>query len=313
MISAAAEEENDFSCSVPVNSATTLNLVTGSICLIAPFLHILPDAIESLTSSCLGDEPAWGDFPMVGVVSMSAMILTMIESFASSYMKRLKSIAFENKEEENKKGDLIHVHNQRQHDHNNIRRKLLTHVLESGIVSAIFWQVSTRQCLHVGHDECELSHLSIHRTWNPWWHVGSSFTRSSDTNSERHMTHSVSRPGRFRSAACTDEIYPLSEFHVCLGEEESTPSVLQIKARFFERGNMYYVVKTEKVTERKIITKMIPHMRTERSISTVSLRLFSWVTGGDGGTARARRRQNRQGVVLGRLELKKGLARPTDG
>ncbi|KAG5388085.1 hypothetical protein IGI04_029626 [Brassica rapa subsp. trilocularis] len=134
LVSAAAEEENDFSCSVPVNSATTLNLVTGSICLIAPFLHILPDAIESLTSSCLGDEPAWGDFPMVGVVSMSAMILTMIESFASSYMKRLKSIAFENKEEENKKGDLIHVHNQRQHDHNNIRRKLLTHVLESGIV-----------------------------------------------------------------------------------------------------------------------------------------------------------------------------------
>ncbi|CAF2217679.1 unnamed protein product, partial [Brassica rapa] len=67
---------------------------------------------------------------MVGVVSMSAMILTMIESFASSYMKRLKSIAFENKEEENKKGDLIHVHNQRQHDHNNIRRKLLTHVLD---------------------------------------------------------------------------------------------------------------------------------------------------------------------------------------
>lgn len=34
---------------------------------------------------------------------------------------------------------------------------------------------------------------------------------------------------------------------------------------------------------------MIPHMRTERSISTVSLRLFSWVTGGDGATARARR------------------------
>ncbi|WZZ07898.1 hypothetical protein YC2023_093819 [Brassica napus] len=109
LVSAAAEEENDFSCSVPVNSATTLNLVTGSICLIAPFLHILPDAIESLTSSCLGDEPAWGDFPMVGVVSMSAMILTMIESFASSYMKRLKSIAFENKEEENKKGIVVHL------------------------------------------------------------------------------------------------------------------------------------------------------------------------------------------------------------
>ncbi|CAN6891140.1 unnamed protein product, partial [Brassica oleracea] len=160
LVSAAAEEENDFSCSVPVNSATALKYkiiaifstliigffgvclpifgldlvedllspVTGSIlisiCLTAPFIHILPDTIESLTSSCLGDEPPW-----VEVVSVSAVILTMIESFASSCV-----IAFENKEEKNKKGDLIHVHNQRQHDHNNIRRKLLTHVLESGIV-----------------------------------------------------------------------------------------------------------------------------------------------------------------------------------
>ncbi|KAL0753069.1 hypothetical protein Bca101_090737 [Brassica carinata] len=134
LVSAAAEEENDFSCSVPVNSATALKykiiaifstLIIGffGVCLPIFGLDLVEDLLSpSLTSSCLGDEPPW-------VVSVSAVILTMIESFASSCV-----IAFENKEEKNKKGDLIHVHNQRQHDHNNIRRKLLTHVLESGIV-----------------------------------------------------------------------------------------------------------------------------------------------------------------------------------
>lgn len=111
------------------------NLVSPSVicltCLTSPAFHILPDAIESLTSSCLGDEPPWGDFPMVGVVAVAAVFLTMIESSASSSMK--KCIAFENKDEENKNGDQTHA-DPRQLDHNNIRRKLLTNVLESGIV-----------------------------------------------------------------------------------------------------------------------------------------------------------------------------------
>ncbi|KAL0853696.1 hypothetical protein Bca101_058848 [Brassica carinata] len=145
LVSAAAEEENDFDCSVAVNSATALNykiiaifstlivgafgvcspifgldlvedfnLVSPSVicltCLTTPAFHILPDAIESLTSSCLGD---------------------YVESSTSSSMK--KCIAFENKDEENKNGDQTHA-DQRQLDHNNIRRKLLTNVLESGIV-----------------------------------------------------------------------------------------------------------------------------------------------------------------------------------
>ncbi|KAH0862175.1 hypothetical protein HID58_079386 [Brassica napus] len=71
-VSAAAEEENDFSCSVPVNSATGLK------------------------------------YKIIAIFS------TLIIGFFG--------------------GDLIHVHNKTQHDHNNIRRKLLTHVLESGIV-----------------------------------------------------------------------------------------------------------------------------------------------------------------------------------
>ncbi|KAK8631688.1 hypothetical protein V6N13_028470 [Hibiscus sabdariffa] len=42
----------------------------------------------------------------------------------------------------------------------------------------IFWHVSTRQCLHLGQDEWELNHLSMHRTWNPWLHFGRSSMRS---------------------------------------------------------------------------------------------------------------------------------------
>jgi hypothetical protein len=64
---------------------------------------------------------------------------------------------------------------------------------------AIFLQVSIRQCLHVGQDEWELSHLSMHLTWNPWLHLGRSRTCSPGVNSERQITHCVSRPGRFKS------------------------------------------------------------------------------------------------------------------
>jgi len=61
----------------------------AGVILATGFVHILPDATESLTSSCLGEEPPWGDFPMTGLVAMAASILTMlIESFASGYLNR---------------------------------------------------------------------------------------------------------------------------------------------------------------------------------------------------------------------------------
>ncbi|KAH0711750.1 hypothetical protein KY289_007709 [Solanum tuberosum] len=56
-----------------------------------------------------------------------------------------------------------------------------------------------RQCLQVGQEECELSHLSIHRTWNPWLHLGKTLTFSPATNSDKQMTHSESSPGCFNS------------------------------------------------------------------------------------------------------------------
>lgn len=65
----------------------------------------------------------------------------------------------------------------------------------------ILLQVSMRQCLQVGQEECELSHLSMHRTWKPWWHLGRTLTRSPGAKSDRQMAHSVSNPGNLRSAA----------------------------------------------------------------------------------------------------------------
>ncbi|XP_034221563.1 uncharacterized protein LOC117632235 [Prunus dulcis] len=40
----------------------------------------------------------------------------------------------------------------------------------------------------------------MQRTWKPWLHLGRSRTRSPAVKSERQITHSVSSPGRFRSA-----------------------------------------------------------------------------------------------------------------
>ncbi|CAN6976946.1 unnamed protein product, partial [Brassica rapa subsp. trilocularis] len=121
IVSGAAEEGNDCGCSAAaVNSATDLKykivaifstFIVGvfGVCLpifgldldgifyasvrrfgayvmgFSTVIYILPDAIDSLTSSCIGD------FPMTGVVvAMAAAILTMIESisFASAFMNR---------------------------------------------------------------------------------------------------------------------------------------------------------------------------------------------------------------------------------
>ncbi|KDP23905.1 hypothetical protein JCGZ_27105 [Jatropha curcas] len=61
----------------------------AGVILATGFVHILPDAFENLTSPCLEEIP-WGDFPFAGFVAMVAAILTMmVDSFATSYYKRL--------------------------------------------------------------------------------------------------------------------------------------------------------------------------------------------------------------------------------
>ncbi|XP_039044974.1 uncharacterized protein LOC120184629 [Hibiscus syriacus] len=40
----------------------------------------------------------------------------------------------------------------------------------------------------------------MQRTWNPWLHFGRNRRCSPGKNSDRHITHSESSPGRFISA-----------------------------------------------------------------------------------------------------------------
>ncbi|XVF00461.1 hypothetical protein REPUB_Repub04eG0003000 [Reevesia pubescens] len=60
----------------------------AGVILATGFIHILPDAYESMTSPCLSENP-WHHFPFTTFVAMMAAILTlMMETFATGYHKR---------------------------------------------------------------------------------------------------------------------------------------------------------------------------------------------------------------------------------
>ncbi|XP_071939950.1 zinc transporter 5-like [Coffea arabica] len=61
---------------------------TAGIILATGFIHILPDAFDSLTSPCIPINP-WGNFPFTGFVAMVAAICTLIvDVYANSYYKK---------------------------------------------------------------------------------------------------------------------------------------------------------------------------------------------------------------------------------
>lgn len=90
------------------------------------FIHVLPDAFESLTSPCLNGHP-WGDFPFTGFVAMVTAIGTlMIDAFSTSYYKRSNmrkmtqspAVAVGQKDEEQATGQLnLHTHASHGHAH----------------------------------------------------------------------------------------------------------------------------------------------------------------------------------------------------
>ncbi|CAN4078477.1 unnamed protein product [Withania somnifera] len=121
----------------------------AGVILATGFIHILPDAFESLTSPCLG-EKLWGGFPFAGFVAMmSATFTLMMESFAAGYHRRAElrkaqpvNIGDDDNQQEN-------VGSRHQHEHiprgpqnllessnssNLIRQRLISQVLELGIV-----------------------------------------------------------------------------------------------------------------------------------------------------------------------------------
>ncbi|XP_021901531.1 zinc transporter 8-like isoform X2 [Carica papaya] len=124
----------------------------AGVILATGFVHILPDAYESLTSPCLAQNP-WGNFPFAGFIAMlSAMLTLMIDSSATGWFSRSHfkkpSPVLNYGDEEN--GDEheghVHVHTHPTHGHAHgsaafisqdfdlIRHKIVSQVLELGIV-----------------------------------------------------------------------------------------------------------------------------------------------------------------------------------
>ena len=60
----------------------------AGVILATGFVHVLPDAYESLSNPCLSEKP-WGLFPFTGFLAMVSAIGTMmIDTFATSFYKR---------------------------------------------------------------------------------------------------------------------------------------------------------------------------------------------------------------------------------
>ncbi|XP_054791368.1 zinc transporter 8-like [Prosopis cineraria] len=123
----------------------------AGVILATGFIHVLPDAFESLTSPCLSDHP-WGDFPFTGFVAMcTAMGTLMVDAFATVYFKKhhMKNGQIEannNGDEEKNSGHEghVHLHTHATHGHAHgssdsgstqlLRHRVISQVLELGII-----------------------------------------------------------------------------------------------------------------------------------------------------------------------------------
>ena len=85
----------------------------AGVILATGFVHVLPDAYQSLNSPCLSENP-WGKFPFTGFVAMVSAIGTLLmEAFATGYQKRSelrKAQPLNADEEESDEAHAGHVH-----------------------------------------------------------------------------------------------------------------------------------------------------------------------------------------------------------
>ncbi|KAL3615308.1 hypothetical protein CASFOL_040969 [Castilleja foliolosa] len=125
-----------------------LKAFAAGVILATGFIHVLPDAFESLTSPCIGDIP-WGDFPLTGFIAMLAAIGSLlVDTYATSYYGRREAAIV-------KLGDggdqleaalPIHTHTTHGHAHGTVsfgseseqsellRHRVISQVLELGII-----------------------------------------------------------------------------------------------------------------------------------------------------------------------------------
>ncbi|MCD7451742.1 hypothetical protein HAX54_013340 [Datura stramonium] len=108
------------------------------------FIHVLPDAFESLTSPCLKENP-WGNFPFSGFVAMvSAMATLMVDTYANSYYNKKSMKKSGVVSQSGDEGGVVHAHSHG-HVHGSasmmadseselLRYRVISQVLELGII-----------------------------------------------------------------------------------------------------------------------------------------------------------------------------------
>lgn len=91
----------------------------AGVILATGFIHVLPDAFESLTSPCLPENP-WGNFPFTGFIAMMAAMCTlMVDTYATSYYSSIssKSSAVDAVHDDVEVAQQIHAHTHATHGH----------------------------------------------------------------------------------------------------------------------------------------------------------------------------------------------------
>ncbi|CAI9093300.1 OLC1v1028769C1 [Oldenlandia corymbosa var. corymbosa] len=120
----------------------------AGVILATGFIHVLPDAFESLTSPCLPENP-WGNFPFTGFVAMVATIGTlMVDVYATSHYRRKSSGEKGNPAvaDDGGGGEVLPLHTHATHGHahgsvpsdssltTQLRYRVISQVLELGII-----------------------------------------------------------------------------------------------------------------------------------------------------------------------------------
>ncbi|KAL6198669.1 hypothetical protein ACLB2K_028458 [Fragaria x ananassa] len=150
--------DNDFYLLIKAFAAGVI-LATG-------FVHVLPDAQESLTSPCLSQKP-WGEFPFTGFVAMVSAIGTlMMEALATGYNKRSalsKPQPVDGDEEINEvHGSALVLEPSNSSD--TIRNRIISQVLELGIiVHSVIIGVSLGACQNLPTIKPLVAALSFHQ------------------------------------------------------------------------------------------------------------------------------------------------------
>ncbi|CAA0837087.1 Zinc transporter 5 [Striga hermonthica] len=126
-----------------------LKAFAAGVILSTGFIHVLPDAFESLSSPCLDNRP-WGEFPFAGFVAMVAAIGTLlVDTYATSYYGRREAAKGTPPVKDGVGGvdaGLVPVHTHATHGHTHgamssgsgepelLRHRIISQVLEVGII-----------------------------------------------------------------------------------------------------------------------------------------------------------------------------------